>query len=90
MLGPDADQVTPEQMVELFGRKNQRVHGFLRDQRSIAGLGRRLANEICHRARLSPFAMTGKLGLDGATEAGRRDPGDGRRRAWRTSAHAPT
>ena len=31
------------------------------------GIGRRLANEVCHRARLSPFAMTGKLGLDGAT-----------------------
>ena len=44
-----------------------RLHGFLRDQRSIAGLGRRLANEVCHRAQLSPFAMTGKLGLAGAT-----------------------
>lgn len=67
VLGPDADTVTAEQMVELFGRKNQRIHGFLRDQRSIAGLGRRLSNEICHRAKISPFAMTGRLGLDGAT-----------------------
>ncbi len=66
-LGPDADQVTPEQMVELLAAKNQRVHGFLRDQRSIAGLGRRLANEICHRAQISPFSMTGRLGLEGAT-----------------------
>jgi formamidopyrimidine-DNA glycosylase len=38
-----------------------RLHGWLRDQRIIAGVGRRLANEICHRARLSPFASTGKL-----------------------------
>ena len=67
VLGPDADTVTPELMVRLFARKNQRIHGFLRDQRSIAGLGRRLSNEICHRAQLSPFAMTGKLGLEGAT-----------------------
>jgi formamidopyrimidine-DNA glycosylase len=66
VLGPEAHEVTPEQMVELFERKNQRIHRFLRDQRSIAGLGRRLANEICHRATVSPFAMTGKLGLDGA------------------------
>jgi formamidopyrimidine-DNA glycosylase len=66
-LGPDADQVTPERMVELLAAKNRRVHGFLRDQRSIAGLGRRLANEICHRAQISPFAMTGKLGLERAT-----------------------
>jgi formamidopyrimidine-DNA glycosylase len=68
VLGPEADRVTPEEMVELFGAKNQRLHGFLRDQRSIAGLGRRLANEVCHRARLSPFSMTGKLGIEGATK----------------------
>ena len=68
VLGPEADTVTAQQMVELFASRNQRIHGFLRDQRSIAGLGRRLSNEICHRARISPFAMTGKLGLDGATK----------------------
>ena len=43
-----------------------RVHGFLRDQRCIAGIGRRLANEVLHRAKVSPFAMTRKLGADGA------------------------
>jgi formamidopyrimidine-DNA glycosylase len=37
------------------------LHGLLRDQRIMAGIGRRLANEICHRARLSPFANTAKL-----------------------------
>lgn len=68
VLGPDADTVTAEQMVGLFSKKNQRIHGFLRDQRSIAGLGRRLSNEICHRAKISPFAMTGRLGVDGATK----------------------
>jgi formamidopyrimidine-DNA glycosylase len=66
VLGPEALDVTPAQMVGLFEQKNQRLHGFLRDQRSIAGLGRRLANEICHRAKLSPFSMTGKLGPEGA------------------------
>jgi formamidopyrimidine-DNA glycosylase len=67
-LGPEADQLTPQQMLDLFEAKNQRLHGFLRDQHALAGLGRRLANEVCHRARLSPFAMTGKLGVDGATK----------------------
>jgi formamidopyrimidine-DNA glycosylase len=38
-----------------------RLHGFLRDQHLLAGIGRRLANEVCHRAKLSPFANTGKL-----------------------------
>jgi formamidopyrimidine-DNA glycosylase len=66
-LGPEANLVTADEMLALFEEKNQRLHGFLRDQRAIAGLGRRLANEICHRARLSPFAMTRKLGIDGAT-----------------------
>jgi formamidopyrimidine-DNA glycosylase len=65
-LGPEADQLTPDQLLALLAAKNQRLHGFLRDQHAIAGLGRRLANEVCHRAGLSPFAMTGKLGIDGA------------------------
>jgi formamidopyrimidine-DNA glycosylase len=67
-LGPEADVVEPDELAALFGQRSVRLHGFLRDQRAIAGLGRRLANEVCHRARLSPFAMTGKLGADGAAE----------------------
>ena len=43
-----------------------RIHGFLRDQRAVAGIGRRLANEVLHRAKLSPFAMTRKLSADDA------------------------
>jgi formamidopyrimidine-DNA glycosylase len=67
VLGPEADRLTPAELVTLFeSHPNQRIHGFLRDQRSIVGLGRRLANEVCHRAKISPFAMTRKLGLDGA------------------------
>ena len=65
-LGPEADQVTADELAALFAAKNQRLHGFLRDQRAIAGLGRRLANEVCHRATVSPFAMTGRLGVEGA------------------------
>jgi formamidopyrimidine-DNA glycosylase len=43
-----------------------RLHGFLRDQSCVAGLGRRLANEVCWQAQLSPFASTAKLGPEGA------------------------
>ena len=67
-LGPDALSVTAEQLAELFAATNMRVHGFLRDQHQIAGIGRMLANEICHRAKVSPFAMTGKLGAQGAAQ----------------------
>jgi formamidopyrimidine-DNA glycosylase len=65
-LGPEADTIEPDELAARFTAKSMRLHGFLRDQRCIAGIGRRLANEVCHRARLSPFAMTGKLGPDDA------------------------
>lgn len=65
-LGPEADAVTPEQMLDLLHAHPSRLHGLLRDQRVLAGLGRRLANEVCHRARLSPFASTAKLTADAA------------------------
>jgi formamidopyrimidine-DNA glycosylase len=60
-LGPDADRVTPDELTERLASTSMRLHGFLRDQRNLAGIGRRLANEICHRARLSPFVNTKKL-----------------------------
>ena len=65
-LGPDALEFTPGTLAAAFAADNMRVHGFLRNQHNIAGLGRMLANEVCHRARLSPFAMTAKLGAEGA------------------------
>jgi formamidopyrimidine-DNA glycosylase len=60
-LGPDADLVDVAGLGDLLVTHPMRLHGWLRDQRIIAGIGRRLANEICHRARLSPFANTAKL-----------------------------
>jgi formamidopyrimidine-DNA glycosylase len=65
-LGPEADVVGPEPLLEILHSTNSRIHGVLRDQRMIAGIGRRLANEVCHRARLSPFAMSAKLTSDDA------------------------
>ena len=65
-LGPDATDVDADALLALLHEENTRIHGFLRDQRRLAGLGRRLANEVLHRARLSPFAMTAKLGADDA------------------------
>ena len=63
-LGPDADTVDAATLRRLLDQESTRLHGFLRDQRRIAGLGRRLANEVCHRAHLSPFASTSKLSDD--------------------------
>ena len=61
-LGPDADTIGVGPLTALLHDRPMRLHGFLRDQHGVAGLGRLLANEICHRAHLSPFASTGKLG----------------------------
>ena len=63
-LGPEATEVDPAEMAELMAAHSGRLHNFLRDQRVISGLGRRLANEICHRAKLSPFASVGRLDAD--------------------------
>ena len=63
-LGPEALDVDRARLGELLAAHPMRLHGWLRDQRIVAGLGRRLANEICHRAKLSPFASTGKLDDD--------------------------
>ena len=60
-LGPDADRLDPAALTGILRSHPMRLHGFLRDQHALAGVGRRLANEICHRAGLSPFAGTAKL-----------------------------
>ncbi|HEY5154254.1 MAG TPA: DNA-formamidopyrimidine glycosylase family protein [Acidimicrobiales bacterium] len=60
-LGPDADTVDAATMAAICAGHSMRIHGLLRDQRALAGVGRRLANEICHRAKLSPFANAAKL-----------------------------
>jgi formamidopyrimidine-DNA glycosylase len=63
-LGPEADTIDKTTLQQLLAEHPMRLHGFLRDQHLIAGMGRMLANEICHRAQLSPFASTAKLDHD--------------------------
>ena len=65
-LGPEATEVDAHDLAARFATTSQRLHGFLRDQHAVAGLGRRLANEVCWHARLSPFSSTRTLGPDGA------------------------
>ncbi|HXF73856.1 MAG TPA: DNA-formamidopyrimidine glycosylase family protein [Actinomycetota bacterium] len=85
----------PEPFDEAFaalvraGGDGRRVHTILRDQRAVAGIGRGYADDILHRARLSPYATLAGLGaeereallaavrevLAGALEAERRRTG---------------
>lgn len=60
-LGPDADTLDADGWAAVLAERSSRLHGVLRDQHAVAGIGRRLANEICHRAKLSPFANASKL-----------------------------
>ena len=60
-LGPDALDVDPHGLREILTRERRQLHPLLRDQRAIAGIGRAHANEILHRARLSPFKASTEL-----------------------------
>ena len=60
-LGPDALELERDRLTEILTRDARRLHPLLRDQRALAGIGRAWANEILHRARLSPFALSTQL-----------------------------
>jgi formamidopyrimidine-DNA glycosylase len=60
-LGPEALGLGAAELREILGGDNRRLHSLLRDQRALAGIGRAHANEILHRAQLSPFALSSKL-----------------------------
>ena len=61
-LGPEALGLGAGGLEEILAGDNRRLHSLLRDQRALAGIGRAHANEILHRAQLSPFALSSKLG----------------------------
>ena len=54
-LGPEA---TSDEFAEWVrtATDGRRVHTILRDQRTVAGVGRGYADDILHRAKLSPYA----------------------------------
>ncbi|MEZ5342685.1 MAG: hypothetical protein R2706_14930 [Acidimicrobiales bacterium] len=60
-LGPEADTITLTQLRAMCSANSRRLHGLLRSQKDIAGIGRLLANEICFAAKISPFANAAKL-----------------------------
>ena len=57
-LGPEADQLSVEDVARILQSDSRRLHSMLRDQRLIAGIGRAWANEILWVARLSPYALS--------------------------------
>ena len=60
-LGPESFGLGVERVGAILAGDSRRLHSLLRDQRVLAGIGRAWANEILHRARLSPFALSTQL-----------------------------
>jgi formamidopyrimidine-DNA glycosylase len=60
-IGPDALGLGPERLGEIMRANSGRLHSLLRDQRVVAGIGRGWVNEILHRAKLSPYALSKDL-----------------------------
>lgn len=60
VLGPEALSKEAAELLRTSGDR-RRLHTVLRDQRTVAGIGRGYADDILHRAGLSPFASLGSL-----------------------------
>ena len=60
-LGPEPDSQEFAELV-LHGDDRRRIHTWLRDQRTVAGVGRGYADDALWRARLSPYATLASLG----------------------------
>jgi formamidopyrimidine-DNA glycosylase len=62
-LGPDpldpAFDVTA--LARIVAGSRQQIKGLLRDQSVLAGVGNAYSDEVLHAARLSPYAVAGKL-----------------------------
>ena len=59
-LGPEPDSDGFRDLV-LGGGDTRRIHTILRDQRTVAGIGRGYSDDILHLARLSPYASMDKI-----------------------------
>ena len=60
-LGPDALELTADDLGPLLGNQGGRIKTVITDQKVMAGIGNAYSDEILHVARLSPFATANKL-----------------------------
>lgn len=59
-LGPEPDSPEFETLVRT-GADKRRIHTMLRDQRTVAGIGRGYADDALQRAHVSPYATLAQL-----------------------------
>ncbi|MET1002255.1 MAG: DNA-formamidopyrimidine glycosylase family protein [Acidimicrobiia bacterium] len=74
VLGPGddgpLDKLGPEAVSDEFAEfvrtstDGRRIHTILRDQRTVAGVGRGYADDVLHRAKLSPYASLKSLSAE--------------------------
>jgi formamidopyrimidine-DNA glycosylase len=60
-LGPDALAVTREEFAALLLGHTERIKTLIVDQAWLAGVGNAYSDEILHTAKLSPYAVAGRL-----------------------------
>jgi formamidopyrimidine-DNA glycosylase len=60
-LGPDALALSRDELAELLAGRTERIKTLIVDQQVVAGIGNAYSDEILHTARLSPYAVTGRL-----------------------------
>jgi len=65
-LGPEPSSRSFEDLI-MRGDDHRRVHTILRDQRTVAGIGRGYSDDSMHAARLSPFATLASLSAEERT-----------------------
>jgi formamidopyrimidine-DNA glycosylase len=63
-LGPDALELSPDDLAGLLAGNGGRIKTVITDQKVIAGIGNAYSDEILHVAKLSPFATASKLTAD--------------------------
>ena len=60
-LGPDALTVSAEEFAALLAGHTERIKTLIVDQQWLAGIGNAYSDEILHTARISPYAVSGRL-----------------------------
>ena len=60
-LGPDALELSRDELAELLAGRTERIKTLITDQPTIAGIGNAYSDEILHTAKLSPYAVAGRL-----------------------------
>jgi formamidopyrimidine-DNA glycosylase len=60
-LGPDALSLTRDDLATLLAKRTERIKNLITDQSVLAGVGNAYSDEILHVAKLSPYAVAGRL-----------------------------